>query len=57
MNVKTLIKQLKKLNPNLEVRVFAQDHNPYDEFSGIGSPSYVKEIENDVLGKFVCLHT
>ena len=56
MNVKKLIKELKKQSPELNVKMFAHDHNPADSEEGDGDVFSVSEVTNENGETFICLH-
>ena len=56
MTVKELIKRLKKELPDLEVEMFAHDHNPERHDEGVGEVCSVWEETNDEGRTFVALH-
>lgn len=56
MTVKKLIRELKKQNPELPVKMFAHDHEPKDHIQGDGPVRTVDEVTDDTGETFVCLH-
>lgn len=55
--VKELIKELKKENQNLEVRLFCHDHNPKMYNHGCGHACSVNEYTNNKDETFVAVST
>jgi hypothetical protein len=57
MKVRQLIKALKKCDPDLEVEMFAHDHDPEHIDEGTGPVQFVHEVIRDNGDRIIALES